>query len=264
MQWDAQTLDAWTEVLEDADVVVHMTGKRVDCRPTKVNIDELISSRVEPVRLVGKAVAGLSSPPTAWVQLSSLAIFGDRGDTIIDESTTPPESGIRQQVEVCQLWEEAFRDSTEGIERTVLVRPAIGIGGDDDPASAQLKRLARWGLGGPVAGGDQWVSWIAAADLFAVLMRAITDEDYSGLVHATGPKPATHAEMMAAYRRLVGRSFGLPSPSGVVHIGAQLLGSDPQLALTGRRCIPTRLKNEGFEFTHYDIKDAVLALGDRI
>ena len=167
VQWDAANLGDWTGHLDGADIIVHMTGKRVDCSPTKANVDELISSRVGPVELVGRACRSLDNPPAAWVQLSSLAIFGDAGDQIIDESTTPPTSGIRQQVEVCQRWEAAFHGATADFERTVLVRPAITIGGKDDPASAQLLRLARWGLGGAVAGGTQWVSWIAEPDLFA-------------------------------------------------------------------------------------------------
>lgn len=244
-------------MLDDADVIVHLAGKRVDCRPTASNIDELIASREGTVHLVGQAIRQLDNPPPAWVQLSSLAIYGDSGDTIIDEATPPPTTGIRQQVEVCQRWEAAYSHATAGLERTVLLRPAIGIGGNDDPATRQLARLARLGLGGTVGSGRQWVSWIAAADFFDLLHRAATDTSMSGLYHLTAPNPVTNRELMAAYRTAVGRSFGMPSPPPIVKLGARLLGSDPSLALTGRRCIPRRLLADGYEFRITSITEAV-------
>ena len=107
VQWDGRTIGPWVDRLDGADALVHLAGKRVDCRPTKRNIYELISSREKTVQLVGEAVGRLEQPPRAWVQLSSLAIFGDGGETIIDESTPPPTTGPRQMVEVCRRWEAA-------------------------------------------------------------------------------------------------------------------------------------------------------------
>lgn len=258
VQWDAETLGPWMTVLNEADVLVHLAGKRVDCRPTKANIDELLASRVETVKLVGQAIKTIDTPPSVWVQLSSLAIFGNSGDAIIDESTPIPTDGPRQQVEVCRQWEAAFRDATAtGIDRTVLLRPAIGIGGEGDPASATLSRLAKFGLGGTVGSGKQWVSWIGAEDFFNILFRAVTDNNMAGLYHVSSPNPVQNSHLMAAYRKAVGRKFGLPAPALVAKIGAWLLGSDPGLALTGRRCHPTRLIEDGYQFLTTDIDIAV-------
>ena len=150
------------------------------------------------MRLVGSALKKLDNPPQSWVQLSSLAIFGDSGDEIIDETTTPPESGPRQQVEVCQRWEAAFDEAASDTPRTVLLRPAIGIGGADDPATRQLTRLARLGLGGTVGSGRQWVSWIGAPGFIDLLHRAVVDDSMSGLYHLTSPQPVRNRELMAA------------------------------------------------------------------
>ena len=201
----------------------------------------------------------MTTPPGRWVQLSSLAIFGDAGDEIITEATPVPKEGPRQQVEVCRRWEAAFAEAAEGIERRVLLRPAITIGGAGDPATAQLSRLARLGLAGPVAGGDQWVSWIGAEDMFDLLERAVLDPEAEGLYHLAAPEPVTNTEMMAAYRSAVGRGFGLPSPAFITRIGAWLLGSDPALAITGRRCVPQRLLDEGYPFRSTSISEAVAA-----
>ena len=257
VQWDAENLGAWTDALEGADAIVHLAGKRVDCRPTKRNIDELTRSREGTVRLVGRALAQLTSKPPVWVQLSSLARFGDAGDQIIDETTLPPTHGLRQQVEVCRRWEEAFDEVSAGMPRRVLIRPGISIGGPGDPASAQLARLARFGLGGPVGSGRQWVSWISADDMFRVLVQAVVDPTMSGLYHATSPNPIQNHDLMEAYRDAVGRRIGLPSPSLITTVGAWILGSDPALALTGRRCVPTRLLEHGFSFTGMDIGEEV-------
>lgn len=255
--WDAKTIGPWVETLAGADVIVHLAGKRVDARPTRANVDKLISSRERTVELVGKAVRSIDDPPDSWVQLSSLAIFGDAGEQVIDESTEPPASGPRQMVDVCRRWEAAFRDASASTERTVLARPSITIGGHGDPATAQLVRLARFGLGGRVGSGRQWVSWIAADDLFRALTAAVCDPSMSGLYHLTSPNPVRNEDLMSAYRRAVGRGFGLPSPTLVTKVGAWMLGSDPGLALTGRRCVPTRLLAEGFEFAVPEVDDAV-------
>lgn len=259
VSWDAETVGDWVASLDGADVIVHLAGKRVDARPTSANIAELISSREGTVRLVGEALQRLdpAAVPRAWVQLSSLAIFGDSGDEIITEATPPPESGLPQQVEVCRRWEAAFQEATADVERTVLLRPAIGIGGDGDPATRQLTRLARLGLGGKIGDGRQWVSWLGAEDFFDLLVRAVVAPTMEGLYHLTAPEPVRNHEMMAAYRAAVGRRFGLPSPTLVTQAGAWLLGSDPALALTGRRCVPARLLDEGYRFKVTEIDEAV-------
>ena len=254
--WDPATLAEWVSVLDGADAIVHLSGKRVDCRPTKRNLAELISSRVVPVRTVGRAWSQVAKPPPVWVQLSSLARYGDAGETLIDQDTVPFADGPPQMVQVCTEWEAAFASFSQQVPRSVVLRAGIGLGGSGDPATERLMWLARMGLGGKVASGRQWVSWVSMEDFMAVLIRAIDDDTMVGLYHVTSPNPIPNREMMAAYRRLVGRRFGLPSPEWVTHIGAWLLGSDPALALTGRRAVPTRLLEEGYDFAIPDFEDA--------
>lgn len=258
--WDASTVGDWGRELDGADAVVHLTGRRVDTRSSRRAVDELISSRVEPVRAVGEALAACEAPPPVWVQSSSLAIFGDTGDTVVDESTTPSGLGPREMVTVCLAWEGAFRQATEGAgprpDRTVLLRIGIGLGGAGDPATARLAQLVRLGLGGRVASGRQWVSWVGLEDVLEVMVRAIDEPTMSGTYHLTSPHPVTNDEMMATYRRLLGRRFGLPSPALVTRLGAPLLGTSATLALTGRRCVPTRLVAEGHRFAQPDFEPA--------
>ena len=254
--WDAESIGPWVSELDGADAIVHLTGRRVDVRGTKRNIDELISSRVQPVRVVGEAIERCATPPRVWVQSSSLAVYGDGGDAVLDEHSTPTGIGPREMVTVCLAWEGAFHQASAAVERTVLLRMGIGLGGRNDPATAKLAQLVRFGLGGRVGSGRQWVSWVGLDDLLAAMILAIDDDTMTGTYHVTSPNPVTNAEMMSTYRRLLGRRIGLPSPAWLARIGAPILGSSASLALTGRRVVPTRLLERGFTFELPDFESA--------
>ena len=254
---DARTPGPWIRVVDGADAIVHLNGKRVDCRPTRRNVDRLIRSRVESVRAVGHAVRAATQPPPVWVQASTLAIYGDTGDTVLTEDTAPSGVGPRQMVTVALAWEHAYSAATAGMERAVLLRAGITMGGAGDPATAQLARLARLRLGGRAGNGRQWLSWIALDDVLRIWLRALDDATMSGLYFATAPEPIRNRDMMAAVRAAVGVRVGLPAPAPVVTAGALALGTDPALVLTGRRAIPARLLDDGLVFTVPDFRTAI-------
>lgn len=253
--WDGRTVGPWVDVLEGAAAVVNLAGRRVDVRPTRRNVADLARSRVAPTLALAAAWPLLHHPPTVLVQAATLAIYGDGGDTVIDESVPVPADGPPQMTGVATAWEEAFGKAAACAARAVLLRCGVVIG-RGDPASAHLGRLARLGFGGAIGRGTQWVSWIALDDLHAVVERAIDDPDLAGTYHVTSPCPVRNAEMMAAVRAAVGRRRGLPIPAPLVHLGTWALGSDPALPLTGRRGYPGRLLEEGFEFAVPEVGEA--------
>lgn len=255
--WDAATLGDWVEVLDGADAVVHLSGKRVDCLPTRSNLAELVRSRVEPVRLVGRALTEVDDPPAVWVQSATLAIHGDGGDRIIVDDTPVSGIGPPQMVQVAMAWEHAVDEATADVERTVVLRIGVTVGGRNDPATERLATLVRLGLGGSVGSGRQWFSWIGLDDVMAGFLLAIDDPAMHGTYNLTSPNPVRNDELMAIHRRVQQRSVGLPAPAWVTRIGAPLLGSDPALALTGRRAIPQRLLDRGFTFQVTDLEQAV-------
>jgi len=259
VHWDGRTRGGWEAALEGADAVVHLAGKRVDCRPTRANVDGFIRSRVESVSVVGEAVRACEHPPPVWVQCATLALFGDTGDQVLTEATVPDGLGPRQSTTVALAWEGAFNLATRGVERPVLLRIGVVLG-DGDPAHDRLRRLVRLGLGGPIAGGKRWMSWIALEDAMGVLLRAIDEPAMRGTYHLTAPEPVTNTRFMAAIRAEYGRRFGLPSPAPLTWLGAWALGSDPALALTGRRAVPRRLLQEGYTFRYPQLEEA-LGLG---
>ncbi|WP_182526511.1 TIGR01777 family oxidoreductase [Nocardioides dongkuii] len=258
--WDGRTVGAWSAELEGS-AVVNLAGELVDRRPTAANVDLLTRSRVEPTRALVEASATLAAPVPVWVQASTLAIYGDAGDQVLDESA-PPADHPPQMTGVARAWEAALDGAST--DRAVLLRTGIVLD-NDTPALDRLLSLARWGLGGRVGPGTQWVSWIHIEDWLAVVRRCLLPGDpaLSGVVHATGPRPVRNAELMAALRRSARRPAAPPTPAMLVRLGAVALRTDPALALTGRRAVPARLLSAGFEFRHPDLDEALTDLRDR-
>jgi uncharacterized protein (TIGR01777 family) len=257
VEWDGRTVGPWSGELEGS-AVVNLAGELVDRRPTEANIELLTRSRVEPTRALVAASNGLSSPVPVWIQASTLAIYGDAGDRLLDESAAPAE-GPRQMAGVARAWEESV--SGARTDRLVVLRTGIVLD-NDTPALDRLLSLARWGLGGRVGSGRQWVSWIHIDDWLSIVVQALEGGSAarSGVVHATGPKPVPNAELMASLRKIMRRPAAPPTPASLVRLGAIVLRTDPALALTGRRAVPARLSEAGFEFQYPEIDGALADL----
>lgn len=256
VQWDGRTLGPWTRELDGADAIVHLAGKRVDCRPTKRNVNELITSRVETVHVVGEALRRCEAPPPVWVQCATLAIHGDTGERVLDEDVIPDGLGPRQMTTVALAWEAAFHHATRDVPRPVLLRMGIVLG-EPDPDRAWLARIIELGLAGPIAGGRGWVSWLGIEDALRIMLRGIDDPTMRGMYHATAPEPVRNERFMAALRGVHGKRFGMPLPKPIMWLGSWMVGTDAALGLTGRRGVPRRLEREGYVFLHPQIEEAL-------
>jgi uncharacterized protein len=245
VQWDGCTVDAWADELNGA-AVINLAGELVDRRPTPAAIDLLTRSRVEPTRALVAASHAVSGPPRVWLQLSTLAIYGDAGEAELADNSRPAD-GPPQMAGVARAWEAA----TEGAraERLVILRTGV-VFDRDTPALDRLAKLARWGLGGRIASGQQWVSWLHINDFVGAALSLLATSSLDGIVHVTSPTPVRNVEMMKQFRRTVNRPASPPTPAALVHVGAAFLRTDPALALTGRRCVPQRLLADGFRFRY--------------
>lgn len=250
--WDGATPGPWARELAGA-AVINLAGELVDRRPTPTNVELLTRSRVEPTMALATASAGWDAPVAVWLQASTLAIYGDGGEAVLDESAEPAD-GPPQMAGVARAWEAAAEGAPAG--RQVVMRTGV-VFDRDTPALDRLVGLARWGLGGRIASGRQWVSWIHIADFLAVVRRALVDETLSGVVHVTSPNPVRNAELMAAFRRVLHRPVAPPTPAALVRVGAIALRTDPALALMGRRCVPNRLLQTGFAFAYPELVPAL-------
>ncbi|GAA3581600.1 TIGR01777 family oxidoreductase [Nonomuraea rosea] len=252
--WDGVTVGEWAGELAGA-AVVNLAGELVDRPPTRAGIELLTRSRVQPTRALAEAAATLGAPPEVWVQMSTLAIYGDGGEDVIDE-THPVADGPPQMAGVARPWEAAADGVRAG--RTVVLRTAV-VFDPGTPALGRLTGLVRWGLGGRIASGRQWVSWLHITDLLAIVRRALDDPGLAGVVHATSPNPVRNSELMATLRDLLHRPVAPPTPALLARAGAWVLRTDPELALTGRRCVPARLREAGHTFAYPELRPALAA-----
>jgi uncharacterized protein (TIGR01777 family) len=243
--WDGRSVGPWSAELEGA-IVVNLAGELVDKRPTTRNVDLLRRSRVEPTRALVEAASTLTTPPSLRLQTSTLAIYGDAGQDVVDEDHDVAD-GPRQMPGVARPWEEAVEGAAT--DRVVILRTGIVLD-RGMPAFDRLIRLAKLGLAGRISSGTQWISWIHVAHYLSAVRFIRDHHDLAGVVHVTVPNPIRNGDMMAALRTAVGRPWSPPTPKPVVHLGALLMRTDSALALTGRRCTPQRLLDGGFEFAH--------------
>ncbi|MCO5970106.1 epimerase [Actinoallomurus soli] len=253
--WDGVTTGAWAAELAGA-AVVNLAGELVDRRPTPANVELLTESRVRPTRALVEAASHLDDPPIAWLQMSTLAIYGDGGEATITEDH-PPADGPPQMAGVARAWEAAAADAPA--ERRVVLRTAV-VFDRDTPALDRLTGLVRWGLGGRIASGRQWISWLHVTDLLAIVRRCLDDPSMAGVVHATSPSPVRNRELMATLRSLQRRPPAPPTPTPLLRLGALVLRTDPALALLGRRCVPARLSDAGFTFAFPELGPALTDL----
>ena len=261
--WDGRTLGDWAAEVDGADAVVNLAGRSVSCRYTDANLRQMMDSRIDSARVVGEAVAAASRPPATWLQMSTATIYADRSD----EPGNPPNdeaTGVlggeephtplywEYSVRIARRWEETVFAAATPDTRRVALRTAIVMTPGRGGAFDVLLRLARLGLGGPVAGGRQYVSWIHDQDL-AAAVSLLLDSDLSGPVNLASPHPVTQAELMRGLRLAWGgwsARVGLPATRGMAALGAWALRSDTEMLLKSRRVLPGRLLEEGFEFAH--------------
>jgi len=250
--WDAKTAGRWTDVLcTDGPVsIVNLAGKLVDCRPSPKNIAALKTSRVDATTALVQASQQLDRPVSHWLQSSTTAIYSDSGDTPLDEFSPIPEPGLPQMTGVASAWEDAVVGANT-LNSTVLRSSIVLAAGC--PAFDRLAFLVRYGAGGTVGSGRQWVSWIHLHDWLRIAdasMGLAADIRLpNGVVIAASPHPVRNSELMSVLRRQFRRS-GIASPAALVTLGALLLRTDPALALTGRFATSTVLREAGFTFRY--------------
>ena len=252
VRWDGQTLDDWADCLEGATAVVNLTGKTVNCRYTPENRREIVESRVNSVRVIAQAIQRCSRPPGVLVQASSLAIYGDPGETVCDENA-PSANGFA--AETCIAWEKALKEPNVPI-RTVVLRIGFVLGRQGG-ALQTLASLTKWGLGGRIGSGQQYISWIHHYDMNRMFLAAIDNPKIEGVFNATSPQAVTNAEFMHELRQVLRRPWCPPAPVVAVRIGAAIMGTEASIALTGRRCIPKRFLDDGFKFNFTRLSEAL-------
>jgi len=252
-EWDGRGVGAWARVLEGAEAVVNLAGRSVNCRYTRRHRREIVESRVNSVETLGRAMRACARPPKVFVQVASLAVYGDAGRRVCCEDA-PAGEGF--SAETCVRWERAFDALTLPATRKVLLRTGfvLGRGGGALPT---LARLARCYLGGTVGDGRQYVSWLHVADFARIVLWCLEHREAAGVYNATGPAPVTNAEFMCELRCALRRPWSPRTPAALVRLGAFLMRTEAELALTGRRALPDRLVEQHFKFMYTNLEAAL-------
>ena len=254
--WDGRSVGEWAHELEGAVAFVNLAGRSVDCRYTKKNRREIVESRVHSVEAVGRACAACDEPPKVLVQAGSLAIYGDAGRRVCDESA-PAGTGFG--ADVCLRWEHAFNSLDLPSTRKVLLRIGFVLGRDGG-ALPKLSRLAKFYLGGTTGEGHQYISWLHVRDFCRLVLWCVEHNEAEGVFNATGPCPVMNAEFMCELRCALKRPWSPRVPAWLVRIGSLLLRTEAELALTGRRCLPERLVERNFKFIYTNLESALADL----
>jgi uncharacterized protein (TIGR01777 family) len=253
--WDSRTLAEWAKELDRADVVINLAGRSVDCRYTQSNRESIRNSRLDSTRIVGEAIGRASKPPRVWLQASTATIYAHRYDAANDEDTgvlggSEPDAPDtwRFSIDVARSWERVLNEANTPSTRKVLMRSAMTMSPDHGGIFDVLLRLVRFGLGGRIGDGRQFVSWIHEQDFVSAVQWLIDHEELSGPVNLASPNPLPYSQFMASLRSAAGVSVGFPATKWMVEIGTFLLRTESELVLKSRRVIPRRLIESGFRF----------------
>ena len=244
------------EAFDGVDAVVNLVGEPINQRWTEDSKRRILESRETATRNLVQAMLTADDVPGVLVSGSAVGYYGDRGEAIVDESTGP---GDTFDAQVCVCWEAAAHDVEQGDVRLAIIRTGPVLAKD----AGLLKELLlpfKLGVGGPVAGGRNYMAWISLADEVGIILWALDTPGASGAYNATAPNPVTNREFSKALGRALGRPAVLPVPKLAVKIrfGAEF---GEIAATSGQRAIPKRVSEGGYEFRFTDIdaalKDAV-------
>jgi hypothetical protein len=236
--------------LAGCDAVVHLAGEEVAQRWTDKARERIRSSRVEGTRGLVAALAAAEPRPRVLVSASAVGYYGHRGDERLDESAPPGDDFLAQ---VCVGWEREANAAAELGVRVVTVRTGVVLS-KSGGALAKMLPPFRLGVGGPVAGGRQYLPWIHIDDLVGIYVAAIDNETWTGPVNAAAPEPVTNAEFSKALGRALRRPAIAPVPAFAIRL---LYGDMAEIVTEGQRAIPARALQLGYTYAHAELDEAL-------
>ncbi len=241
------------ERLAQVDAVVHLAGENIIGRWTAAKRKRIIDSRVNSTRTLAHAIGRMESGPHIFISASAVGYYGDRQDEELTEGSDPGENFI---AEVCQKWEEASDIGDRDDVRVVNIRIGLVLSKEGGALGNMLGPF-KWGVGGKVGSGRQYMSWISMRDMVRAIGFLLENDGVRGPVNMVGPAPATNLVLTRALGKTLGRPTILPLPGFAVKLMFGQMGKE--LLLGGSRVLPVKLLEAGFEFEHRDIASALEA-----
>jgi len=249
--WEPTLERPTAAAFEGVDGVINLVGEKINQRWTYEAKAKIMDSRKVATHNLAGAIESLATKPKVLVSQSAVGYYGDRGDEPLDESSAPGDSF---DASVCVEWEKAAHEVDAAGVRLAIVRTGqvMETGGG---ILGELLLPFKLGLGGPLAGGSQWVPWIHLSDEVGILIWALDTESVSGVVNGTAPNPVTNKEWSKALGRALHRPAVLPIPGFAVEVK---FGKEfGKVAQGGQKALPKRTEELGYAFKYPEI-DAAL------
>lgn len=252
--WDATSAPAPTEALDGADAVVHLAGESIAAgRWTTARKKLIRDSRVVGTRNLVAGLAQCRRKPATLVNGSATGFYGNRGDELLDEAS---DRGSGFLADVCVDWENEARKA-EGLGvRVVLLRTGFVLAAKGGALPKMLMPF-RFFVGGPVASGRQYISWIHIDDEVGLIRHALERTTVSGPLNATAPHPRTNEELGGVAARLLKRPALFRVPAFVLRLA---LGEMAELLLEGQRVLPRKAEQTGYRFRFAELEPALESL----
>ncbi len=253
IQWDAYEgfEDEEFEKLKGIEAVVHLAGESIAETWTDEKKKRIRKSRVEGTRTLVDALKKLDDPPKIFVSASAIGFYGSRGDEILTEESEPGEGFLP---EVCIEWEAEGDKAKEFGARVAIPRIGVVLSKDGGALEKMLTPF-KFGVGGTVGSGEQWMSWVAIDDLIKALVFAVENEKLEGAFNVTSPNPVRNEEFTDTLGKVLSRPTILPVPS----FGIKMLFGEmgEKLLLEGARVLPKKLEGLGFDFEYPNLENAL-------
>jgi len=254
IRWDAKEgfSDSEQAKLENFDAVIHLAGDNVaseNWSPEKKR--RIRESRTVGTRVLVDALRKTQNPPKIFVSASATGFYGNRGDEVLTEESPKGEGFLP---EVCDEWEREAHKAEDFGARTTFLRTGVVLTKDGGALEKMLTPF-KFGVGGTVGSGKQWMSWIALDDVLDIYHFALENDALRGAVNTTAPNPATNEEFTEALGKVLNRPTILPVPEFAIKLLFGEMGE--RLLLEGQKVLPKKLQDAGFEFKYPNLEEAL-------
>lgn len=256
--WDGRTAGSWERELDAASAVINLAGEPIAAgRWTPERKRLIVDSRVNATRLLARALSRASDKPRVFISASGVGYYGTSPDRLFDERDGP---GSDFFADLCRSWEGAAFEAQSPNIRVVCLRIGMVLE-QDGGALAKMVPPFRAFVGGPIAPGSQWVSWIHRADLIGLIEWALAHERVLGAVNAVAPGAVTMKEFCGMLGEALKRPSWLPVPGFALRLAFGELAS---FMTTGQRVVPTVAHESGYRFRYPRLDVALRAIFARV
>ncbi|MDZ4859051.1 MAG: TIGR01777 family oxidoreductase [Candidatus Hydrogenedentes bacterium] len=250
--WDPNAGRLDVEALSGADILVHLSGEGVASgRWTAAKKQAIRDSRVKSTQLLASALTSISAPPKVWLCASAIGWYGSRGDEWLDEDSSP---GTGFLADVCKEWEDSTLPARDAGIRVVNLRFGIVLAADGG-AFKQMMTAFKFGVGGVIGDGKQYISWIDIRDVVQAILHALDNPFIAGPLNVCSPSPVTNHELTKTLGHVLKRPTFLSMPAGVARFALGEMADEMLLAST--RVTPKRLEESGFTFAARELEPAL-------